>query len=93
MTGMDASERRDAKSEATAISHATAILATVLVFGGGVLAFLGALQASGLALFGALAMSIASVAGRPARGYRWVGPVIVGVAMIAVIVASFVAPR
>ena len=89
VTNTAASDRRHAVAEATTISHVTAILATILVLGGGVLAFFGALQSSGLALFGALAMSIASVAGRPSRGYRWVGPVIVGAAMVAVIIASF----
>ena len=82
----------DADAEATAISHAAAVIAAILVAVAGGFAVFGALQVAGLALFGALAASIASVAGRPSRGYRWVGPVIVGAAMLTVIVVGFV-PR
>lgn len=82
----------DADVEATAISHAAAVIAAILVVVAGAFAAFDLLQVSGLALFGALAASIASVAGRPSRGYRWVGPAIVGVAMLTVIVVGFV-PR
>ena len=80
------------EAEATAVSRATAVISAILVAGAGVFAYLGMLQVSGLALFGALAMSIASVAGRPSRGYRWVGPVAVGAAMLTVILAGFIHP-
>jgi hypothetical protein len=83
MISLDAEERTPARAEATAISRWTAALSGILVLGAGILAFVGNLQASGLALFGALAMSIASVVGRPSRGWRWVGPVVVGAALVA----------
>ena len=79
-----------AEAEATAISRATAAISAILVLVAGAFAAVGMLQVSGVALLGALAMSIASVAGRPSRGYRWVGPTIVGMAMLTVIIASFV---
>jgi hypothetical protein len=78
-----------AEVEAGVIARATAAVAVVLVVIAGGCAFVGLLQVSGLALFGALAASIASVAGRSSRGARWVGPVIVGIAMITVVVAEF----
>jgi hypothetical protein len=84
------SQRTTAEAEATAISRATAVIAAVLVVTAGVFSYFGMLQISGLALFGALAMSIASVAGRKSRGYRWVGPAIVGIAMLTVVVAGFI---
>lgn len=86
----DASKPSAADAEATAISRATAVMAGALVAVAGLCAFLEMLQASGLALFAALVASIASVAGRPSRGARWVGPVVVGTAMLAVIVAGFI---
>jgi hypothetical protein len=88
--GTDHLRRTAAEAEATAISRTTAVIAAVLVVVAGAFAYLGMLQISGLALFGALAMSLASVARRPSRGYRWVGPVVVGSAMLTVIVAGFI---
>jgi len=79
-----------ADAEATAISRATAVITAVLVVVAGVCAAVDVLQISGLALFAASATSIASVAGRPSRGYRWVGPLVIGVAMLTVIIAGFV---
>jgi hypothetical protein len=86
----DLSQRTAAEAEATSISRATAVITAVLVVIAGVFAYPGMLQVSGLALLGALAMSVASVSGRQARGYRWVGPVIVGIALLTVIVAGFI---
>jgi hypothetical protein len=65
------------------------VIAAVLVMVGGVFAFEGTLQVSGLALFAALAASIASVAGHRVRGVRWMAPTVVGAAMVTVIVAGF----
>ena len=78
----------DGPREAVAVSRVTSVIAALLVVGAGIAAWFGLLQISGVTLFGALAMSIASVVGRPSRGWRWVGPAIVGAAMLTVIVAS-----
>ncbi len=81
-----------AANEATAIARGTAVAAVILVVVAGIAAFFGILQVSGLALFAAFVSSIASVAGRPSRGARWVGPTVIAVALLTVIVAGFVAP-
>jgi hypothetical protein len=65
------------------------VIAAVLVMVGGVFAFEGTLQVSGLALFAALAASVAWVAGRPVRGARWTVPAVIGTAMATVILAGF----
>jgi len=84
---------RRAADEATAIARGTAVAAVILVVVAGVAAFFGLLQVSGLALFAAFVSSIASVAGRPTRGARWVGPTIIAVALVTVVVVDFVAPK
>jgi hypothetical protein len=81
-----------AADEATAIARGTAVAAVILVVIAGASAFVGLLQISGLALFAAFVSSIASVAGRPTRGARWVGPTVIAVALLTVILAGFVAP-
>ncbi|HEX4399845.1 MAG TPA: hypothetical protein VHZ98_00790 [Galbitalea sp.] len=65
------------------------VIAAILVLAGGVFAFEGTLQISGLALFAALAASVAWVAGGPVRGPRWAVPAVIGVAMATVILAGF----
>jgi hypothetical protein len=79
-----------AEAEATSISRATAVIAVALIATAGVFAAFGLLQVSGVALLAALAMSIASVVGRPTRGFRWVGPGVVGIALLTVILTSFI---
>ena len=74
--------------EQTLIARTAAVISAILVLGAGVAASLSLFQASGLALLAALATSIASVAGRPGRGARWVAPSIIGVALVTVIAAG-----
>jgi hypothetical protein len=74
--------------EATTIARAAAVIAAILVATAGVFAFFGLLQPGGLALLAALAASIASVAGRPSRGHRWVAPAAIGAMLITLAIES-----
>jgi hypothetical protein len=65
------------------------LITAILVLAGGVFAFEGTLQVSGLALFAALAASVAWAAGRPVRCARWTVPAVAGMAMATVILAGF----
>jgi hypothetical protein len=66
------------------------VVTLVLVAVGGVLAALGILQISGLALFAGLAASIASASRRPKRVSSWVPPAVILVAIATVILADLI---
>jgi hypothetical protein len=78
------------EAEATAIARVTAVIAAILVLVAGAFAYADLLQISGLALLCALAASIASATERRTRGVRWIGPAIVGAAMVTVVLVGFV---
>jgi hypothetical protein len=63
---------------------ATAVLTLV----GGLLAAVGILQVSGLALLGALAASVATASNRPRRAASWIPPAFIVAAIAAVSIAD-----
>lgn len=62
----------------------------LLVAVGGLLATIGILQLSGLALFAALAASVASASRRPKRLASWIPPAVILVAIGTIVLADLV---
>lgn len=66
------------------------VVTLVLVAVGGLLAAIGFLQMSGLALFAGLAASVASASKRPKRVASWIPPVVIAAAIGTVILADLI---
>jgi hypothetical protein len=66
------------------------VVTIVLVAVGGVLAGVGVLQTSGLALLGALAASVATASRNPRRPTSWIPPAVIVVAIGTVILADLI---
>jgi hypothetical protein len=64
------------------------LVTLVLVAAGGVLASIGILQISGLALFGALSASIATAARKPRRVSSWIPSAVILAAIVTVVLAD-----
>ena len=80
--------REAARTEQRIIARASAIIAALLLAVGAALAAFGALELSGLALFGGMAAAVASAAQRPRRVTGWIGVAVLAATLICVAVRS-----